>query len=94
MAVLNNKEKTECIVTCKCGCSEGIYFVVDKDDTDMYAIAILVGNGFYSETGILRSIKKKLQKIWEIICEKDRYLSEIIMTKEEFTEFKRFLNRF
>lgn len=94
MSVLNNKENTECIITCKCGCDDGIYFVVDKDDTDMYAIATLVGNGFYSETGTLCSIKKKLQKIWEIICGKDRYLSEIIMTKEEFTEFKRFLNRF
>lgn len=96
MAVLNNKENTECIITCKCGCDDAIHFVVDADDPNLYMIATLVESRFYSEQDnkISRVIKKKLKKIWAIIRNKDYYLNEIVMSKDEFKEFKRFLNRF
>lgn len=96
MAVLNNKENTECIITCKCGCDDAIHFVVDKDDPGLYMIATLVGNKFYYEQDnkISQVIKKKLKKIWAIIRNKDYCLNEIVMSKDEFKEFKRFLNRF
>lgn len=48
MSVLNNKENTECVITCKCGCDDAIHFVVDTDDSNLYMIATFVGNKFYS----------------------------------------------
>ena len=36
MAVLKNKEGTEFLVDCGCGCDEGIRFRIDKEDFDFY----------------------------------------------------------
>ena len=51
---------------------------------------------FYSEQDrtLLRVLFWKLKKIWKILIGKDFYYSEIIMTKDEYEEFKGYINQF
>ena len=37
MAVMISKDKTDLIVTCKCGCNDGVHFHIYKDDYEEYA---------------------------------------------------------
>ena len=86
MAVLKNFKNDELIVSCKCGCNDGIHIKINKkeDETDRAFIAFTNGN-FYREQG--SSFIKKLQKIWAIIANKDFYYSDIVMTEKDFKEF-------
>ena len=39
-----------------------------------------------------RVFRKKLEKIWAIIRNKDFYYSDVLMTKDEFDEFRKYIN--
>lgn len=84
---------TGIIVTCDCGCDEGLRFKVDKLNPDCYCIMTYTNGAFYREQNdtVWKGISKKLKKIWAIIRNKDYYYSEIIMTKEEFDDFRKYL---
>ncbi len=96
MAVLKNKDGTELLVDCHCGCDEGIRFRLDKDaDFDDYYCFMTYTNGnFYREQddGAFNVFCKKLKKIWAIIRNRDFYYAEVTMTKDEFNEFKEYIN--
>lgn len=95
MAVLKNKDGTELLVDCCCGCDEGIRFKIDKDDEDGWYCFMTYTNGnFYKEQGdtFFGVLYKKLKKIWAIIINKDFYYSEVTMSKNEFDEFKEYIN--
>lgn len=86
MAVLKNFENDELIVSCKCGCNDGIHIKINKeeDETDRAFVAFTNGN-FYREQS--SSFIKKLQKIWAIIANKDFYYSDVVMTEKDFEQF-------
>ena len=94
MAVLKNKNGTELLVDCCCGCDEGIRFRVDKEDYDYYCLMTYTSGNFYREQDetMWRVFCKKLEKIWAIIRNKDFYYSDIVMTKDDFEEFKEYIN--
>ena len=94
MAVLKNKDNTEMYIDCNCGCDSGIRFRIDKEDFDYYCFMSFTNGNFYMEQGdkITRVLSKKLKKIWAIIRNKDFYYSDIIMTKDDFNEFKKYIN--
>lgn len=95
MAVLKNKDGKELYVDCCCGCNDGIRFKVDKDDDfGYYGFMTYTSGNFYGEQGetMWRVMRKKFEKIWAIIRNKDYYYSEIVMTKDEFEEFKEYIN--
>ena len=87
MATLKTKDNSEMMVLCKCGCDEGIRIKIDTELGDYAYMSYLSGN-FYREQGLF----KKLKKIWNIILNKDFYYSEIIMSKEDFEEYKKWIN--
>lgn len=90
MAVFKNFKDDELIISCKCGCDEGIHFKIhDYEDGDYAFLAFTNGN-FYAEQHPLR---EKLKKIWAIIRNKDFYYSDIVMTKDDFEEFCEWVNR-
>lgn len=95
MAVLKNKDNTELLVDCNCGCEEGIRFRIDKDDYDYYCIMTYTNGNFYKEQGetVLQVIRKKLRKIWAIIRNKDFYYSEVILTQKDWEEYKEWINK-
>lgn len=94
MAVLKSKNNKELIISCKCGCDEGVHIKIDESYGD-YAYQTLVNGNFYREQyGMFGVLKAKLKKIWAIIRNKDHYYSDVIMTKEDFQEFKEWINKF
>ena len=94
MAVLKNKNGTELYIDCNCGCNDGIRIKIHKDDFDYYCFWTYTNGNFYTEQGetIFRTIRRKLEKIWAIIRNKDFYYSDVLMTKEEFNEFREYIN--
>ena len=94
MAVLKNKDGTELYVDCNCGCNDGIRIRVHKDEFDYYCFWTYTNGNFYTEQGetILRTLRKKWEKIWAIIRNKDFYYSDVLMTKNEFEEFREYIN--
>ena len=94
MSVLTNKNQTELIVTCHCGCEESVHIRIDKEDYDNYAITSFMNGNWYRDQNdrVIKTIWRKLKKIWSIIRNKDFYYSEITMNKNEFEEFKKYIN--
>ena len=97
MAVLKNVSGNELLVDCCCGCDEGIRLRIDPfDDNDYshYCFLSYTNGSFYREQSdtIFAVIYKKLKKIWAIIRNKDFYYAEITMTKDDFEEFKKYIN--
>ena len=94
MAALKNKDGTELYIDCHCGCDEGIKLKIDHDYQDMFCFMTYTNGSFYSEQGntVCGALRKKLEKIWAIIRNKDYYYSDIVMTKDEFDEFRDYIN--
>jgi hypothetical protein len=94
MAVMKNKDCTELMVDCHCGCDEGIRIRIDHDYPDDYCFVSYTNGRFYAEQGetIWGILTKKFEKIWAIIRNKDYYYSEITMTKDEFETFREYIN--
>lgn len=95
MAVLKNKNGKELYVDCCCGCDSGLRLRIDKDDDlDYYCFMSYTNGKFYSEQSntIWYVLYKKFKKILAIIRNKDFYYAEFVMTKDDFDEFKEYIN--
>ena len=94
MAVLKNGDGTELLVDCSCGCNDGYRFRIDKDDFDYYCFMSYTNGAFYRDQDdtFWRVLRKKLKKIWAIIRNKDYYYGEVVMTKSDFEEFRKYIN--
>lgn len=93
MSVLMNKDKTELIVTCKCGCDAACHITIEKDGRDTYTIVSFMNGNFYTDQyGGLDLLKEKLKKIWAIIRNKDYYYADVVMNEEDFKVFKEYVN--
>lgn len=94
MSVLSSKDKKELIITCNCGCDDSVCIKIDKADHYYYCIITYLNGNFYrDQKSVFQYIIKKLKKIWAIIRNKDYYYSDIIMNKEEFEEFRDYINQ-
>ena len=93
MSVLKNKDGTELLIDCNCGCDSGIRFRIDKDDFDCYCVASYTNGKYYTDsTSVWGTFCNKWKKIWAIIRNKDHYYTEFFMNKNEFDEFKEYIN--
>ena len=103
MAVMISDDKKDMVITCKCGCEDAIHVqIVDIWDGEdigsdyTYGMVTYLNGNFYrdQDNGVLRTIGRKLKKIWAIIRNKDFYYSDILMSREEFEKFKSYINQF
>ena len=96
MAVMRSKDGNNFMIDCHCGCNDGVRVRINKDEFDHYCLWTYTNGNFYSEQNdsIMRVIRKKLMKILAIIRNKDFYYSDVIMTKDEFDEFREYINSF
>ena len=90
MALLEKYNGDELIVNCSCGCDEGIHLKIDRFHPYYYSFLTYTNGKFYSEQ--VSGFVKKLKKIWAIIRNKDFYYSDIVMTKEDFVQFAKWIN--
>lgn len=86
---INNDD--ELIISCKCGCDSGIRVKIDKEYNEDYFVSTYMSGNFYSEQR--HPVIEKIKKIWAIIRDKDFYYSEICISKEDFQQFKLWINR-
>lgn len=92
MAVYKAINKDAVSVTCDCSCGNGMEFIINRD-SDFYALIMAMNGNFYrDQNGAFRVLKKKLEKIWCIIRNKDFYYSEVIMSEKQFDDFKNVIN--
>lgn len=94
MAVLKSKSNNEMILSCDCGCDDGmrikICHDVEPDGYEDYCYMTYLSGNWYKEQC---PFTKKLKKIWNIIRNKDFYYSEITLSKEDFEEYKNWINQ-
>ncbi len=98
MSVMISNDKKELIVNCKCGCQDTIHIKVDDEDKDddYYAIQTYMNGNWYRDQAdrVLRTIGRKLKKIWAIIRNEDYYYSDVLMSREDFMKYKEYINQF
>ena len=95
MSVMISEDKKNLIITCKCGCSAVHLTINHEDDEDDYAYQCFMKSNFYDEqNGMFGRLMDKLKKIWKIIRNKDYYYSDVVMNKEDFEQFKKWVNQF
>ncbi len=100
MSVMISKDKKELVVTCNCKCGDTIHFCKIEEDTNYsdkeYAFLTYLNSNWYREQNkkTFRVIKEKIKRIWCIIRNKDFYYSDILMSKEDFEQFKEYINQF
>ena len=96
MAVMISEDKKDLVVTCRCGCEEGVHITISHEDgEDYYAYQCFMNGNFYKDRcGMFATLKNKLNKIWAIIRNKDYYYYDVVMTKKDFEEFKKFVNQY
>lgn len=90
MAVLTNFTEDELIINCNCGCDKGIHFTIRNYEDGDYVFLTYTNGNFYKEQ---HPFKAKLLKIWNIIRNRDYYYSDVVMTKEDFEQFREWVNR-
>lgn len=91
MAVLKSTNNSELIVSCCCGCDNSIHISVNNFPDDSYALMTYMNGNFYSEQKY--PVIEKIKKIWAIVRNKDYFYSDIRMTKDEFAEFRTWVNQ-
>lgn len=95
MSVLRTEDGEELILTCRCGCDDGIYFKIDKDFDDYMYMTYANGNFFRDQDDtFIRNFIRKLHKILAIIFNKDYIYAEAIFSKEDFEAFREYINSF
>lgn len=94
MALLKNSDGTEMLIDCCCKCGDGLRFRIDKDEFDYYCIMSYTNGAFYREQDdtIWKVIRNKLKKIIAILRNKDFYYAEIVLTKDDFEDFRKYIN--
>ena len=77
MSVLKTKDGRELILSCRCGCDDGIHFKIDKDFEDYMYMTYTNGN-FYrdQDNGFFRTL------IEIIIMQKQYFLKKILRSLE------------
>ena len=85
--IFPSKDGKDLIVTYNCGCDEGVHLIIDKDH-DLYCLSYINGNFSRDQYGAFGILRKNLSQIWAIIRNRQFYYSEIIMTRDEFRDFK------
>lgn len=97
MSVFFTKDKQELIVTCNCGCEEAFHLKVNQDEEDdFYSVLYFMKSNFDTEYAASPwwAFKIKMRKIWCILRNKDYYYSDVILTKADFEELKRYLEQY
>lgn len=55
MAVLKASDNSEMIISCKCGCDDGLMIKIEKDEEDYCFMTYLSGNWYKDRRDLLKS---------------------------------------
>lgn len=93
MPILKSEDGENLIVSCSCGCDNGVHINIKKYE-DKYAWVTYMNGNWYREQNkrILYIVRDKLRKIWAIIRNKDYRYSEVLMSRKDFEIFREYIN--
>lgn len=91
MAIFKTGDNNQMIITCACGCDEGLRVSIEgsEDDDGFYCYQTYLSANWYKEQG---TAWDKIKKIWRILIGKDYYYSEICLTKKDWEAYKKWVN--
>lgn len=89
MSVLKTSDNNQLIITCSCGCGDSLHIRIDNDNDESYYYLSYLNGNWYSEQ---KGFGSKLRKIWRILTNRDYCYSEICLTKENWEEYKKWIN--
>lgn len=88
-----NKEKDDIVISCSCGCEDGMRFhLYNYDDDKSVGISLLMGKFSFEQYNGFDLFKKKIKKIFAIIRNKDYYYADILLEGNEWDEFVSTIN--
>ena len=67
MAVLKVSDNSEMIISCKCGCDDGLRIKIEKDEEDYCFMTYLSGNWYKEQAGFIKKLKKYGIRIFIIL---------------------------
>jgi hypothetical protein len=90
--VFTNKKEDELIVTCKCGCGEGLHWQAGTwdDEGEEYYISLVESSWYDKQDSRLKSYIKRL---WKALRGKEYHFTELILKKDDVEEFAMFLGK-
>jgi len=90
--IYTNKDNSELIVSCDCGCGDGLLWKANRFDEEgeQYFVSLTEHGWYAKQTG---RIKPYFRRIWKALCGKEYYLTELIMTKSEVEDLSEFLHQ-
>jgi len=88
MSILISENRKELIATCHCRCEDSLHIVIEGDDDTFSFLSYMNGNHYKEQQGAFGTLRIKLKKIMAIIRNKDYYYSDIVMTREDWQQFK------
>lgn len=95
MSVLRTEDGKELILTCSCGCDDGIHFRIDKDFGVYMYMTYINGNFFRDQDNrFFRTLGRKFRKIFAILFNQDYSYAEAVFSKEDFESFREYINSF
>lgn len=93
MAILKSDNGNDLIITCNCGCDEGVRLHIDYDEYGYFAYQCFLKGKFSDERcGVWETFKEKCKRIWAVITNKNYYYSDIVMSKDEWNMFRQWVN--
>jgi hypothetical protein len=84
------EEDNRILINCDCRCGRGFELIREEDET---VIVSAISNNSFTFESIFCKLKTKLYKIWSIIRNKDYCYVDVVLTKEQFEEFKDAINK-
>lgn len=93
VSILKSDDGKDLIVSCSCGCDNGVRINIKMDDDEYAWVTYMNGNWYRDQNKkIIYILRDKLKKIWAIIRSKDFYYSELLMTRKDFETFREYIN--
>ena len=87
--------KKDINIFCNCGCGDGFTFTfrVEPDDEFDYVYFSTFTSVFYSMSrSFLNTLRRRIEAAWFMLRGKEFYLHEVILTKEQWSDFVKSVN--
>jgi hypothetical protein len=81
-------------IECECGCAILSFADFTDEPNEKYIIMSHYGSTFAEkQMGVFETIKRRVALAWHMLTGKEYRLYDIVIEKEKFKEFKKFINK-
>lgn len=81
------------IVNCSCRCGDGLEFTISNFNNVAEVWMTQTTYSWNTEnTTFWNRFKLKLKRLWSVLCNREYYYTEIILSKDDFSTFVEYVN--